>query len=392
MEQSSDPATAAMSLDRKFVQRAICKVDRDKIGKSIAGVGAEDLVQAGLAPEEVALLEADIKDAVSALKRGLEALSPTLAVQNMTPEEAWSGRKPNVDHFRIFGCIAYARIPEQLRRNRDVVFDEDCFWPWNSNVVQQVPAPVVEETEDDVPTVDPHNQQNETSYELQSKIVISFETAVKDMKWQKAMDEEMESIEKNNTWELTELQQGQKAIGVKWPIFQLDVKSAFLHGNLVEYVFVHQPPGYIKAGNEDKCPYEHTLFVMVGEGGKMLIVCLYVDDLVYTGNDSVMFEMFKKSMMLKFAMSDLRMMHYFLGIEVKQTATGIFICQKKYVKETLERFGMKGCNSASTPMETGLKLVHKGRNVDSTLYKQIVGNLMYLIATRPDIMHAGKPH
>lgn len=477
--------------------------------------------------------------------------SPTLAVQNRTPEEAWSGRKPNVDNFRIFGCIAYARVPEQRRRklddkgekciflgisneskayrlynpitkkiviSGDVIFNEDCFWPWNSNVVQQVPVPLVDETEDDVPTVAHDNQQNETSFELPSESIIeprpqrdrrrpawmsdyevtgidsedafthfalfsdcdptTFETAVKEMKWQKAMDEEMESIEKNNKWELTELPQGQKAIGViwvyktklkengdvdkykarlvakgykqefgvdyeevfapvarldtvrlvislaahnSWPIFQLDVKSAFLHGNLVEQVFVHQPPGYIKAGNEHKvyrlkkalyglkqaprawynriesyflnegfkkCPYEHTLFVKVGEGGKMLIVCLYVDDLVYTGNDGVMFDMFKKSMMLEFDMSDLGMMHYFLGIEVKQTAAGIFICQKKYVKEILERFGMKGCNSASTPMETGLKLVHEGRKVDSTLYKQIVGSLMYLTATRPDIMYA----
>ena len=64
-----------------------------------------------------------------------------------------------------------------------------------------------------------------------------------------------------------------------------------------------------------KCPYEHTLFVKVSDRGKMLIVCLYIDDLIFTSNDSVMFERFKKSMMVEFEMSDLGMMHYFLGIE-----------------------------------------------------------------------------
>lgn len=70
----------------------------------------------------------------------------------------------------------------------------------------------------------------------------------------------------------------------------------------------------------------------------MLTVCLYVDDLIYTGGDADMFDDFKKSMMKEFDMSDLGLMHYFLGIEVVQSAAGIFICQKKYVLEVLERF------------------------------------------------------
>ena len=122
----------------------------------------------------------------------------------------------------------------------------------------------------------------------------------------------------------------------------------------------------------------------------MLIVCLYVDDLIFTGNDSAMFEKFKKSMMAEFDMSDLGKMHYFLGIEVVQSADGIFVSQRKYVQEILNRFQMSNCNSVSTPVEVGLKLIKEpgGKRVDSTLYKQIVGSLMYLTATRPDIMHA----
>ncbi|KAJ8630112.1 hypothetical protein MRB53_023435 [Persea americana] len=88
-------------------------------------------------------------------------------------------------------------------------------------------------------------------------------------------------------------------------------------------------------------------------------------------------------------MSDLGMMHYFLGIEVVQSTNGIFISQKKYVQDILDKFRMKDCNPVSTPTEFGLKLNkdHEGKKVDSTRYKQIVGSLMYLTATRPDIMY-----
>ncbi|XP_056173615.1 uncharacterized mitochondrial protein AtMg00810-like [Syzygium oleosum] len=122
----------------------------------------------------------------------------------------------------------------------------------------------------------------------------------------------------------------------------------------------------------------------------MLIVYLYVDDLIFTGNCDAMFKEFKKSMMDEFEMSDLGIMHYFLGIEVVQSSDGIFISQKKYVGEILDRFQMKDCNPVNTLIEFGLKLHkdHEGKKVDSKLYKQIVGSLMYLTATRPDIMYS----
>ena len=95
-------------------------------------------------------------------------------------------------------------------------------------------------------------------------------------------------------------------------------------------------------------------------------------------------------MMLEFDMSDLGMMHYFLGIEVMQTLAGIFIFQKKYVKEILDMFQMKNCNYVRTPTKFGMKLAknHEGKKINSTLYKQIVGSLMYLTTSRPDIMYS----
>ncbi|KAH9687063.1 hypothetical protein KPL70_014633 [Citrus sinensis] len=288
-----------------------------------------------------------------------------------------------------------------------------------------------------------------------------------------------EAIEKNNTWELTTLLVGAKTIGVKWifktklnengdvekykarlvakgyaqqygidykevfvpvarwdtirmvialaaqkgwNVYQLDVKSAFLHEELNEAVYVDQPQGYVKKGDElkvyklkkalyglkqaprawysriesyffkqdfERCPHEHTLFVKQSEGGNILIISLYVDNLIFTGNNENMFEEFKKSMEKEFDMSDLGKMRYFLGVEVVQNENGIYLSQKKYAKEVLDRFGMRESNHSKNPIVPGCKLTkdENGVKVDETEYKQVVGCLMYLAATRPDLIY-----
>ena len=98
---------------------------------------------------------------------------------------------------------------------------------------------------------------------------------------------------------------------------------------------------------------------------------------------------FKEAMFNEFAMTDNGLMSYFLGIEVKQQQDGIFISQKKYMKEILEKFKMSKCNPVNTLIATGMKLSReeKGDFVDSTLFKSLVGSLRYLTITRADIVY-----
>jgi len=87
------------------------------------------------------------------------------------------------------------------------------------------------------------------------------------------------------------------------------------------------------------------------KNGDILIVCIYVDDLILTGNNPNMFEEFKKAMIKEFEMSDIGLMSYYLGIEVKQKEDGIFISQQRYAKEMLKLFKMDGCKPISTSVE-----------------------------------------
>jgi len=111
---------------------------------------------------------------------------------------------------------------------------------------------------------------------------------------------------------------------------------------------------------------------------------------IFTGNDDYLIENFKSVMKEEFEMTDMGLLRYFLGIEVDQNENGIFISQARYVNEVLGRFNMQECKAAITPTVMGLKLSKEdsSKDFDPSLYKSIVGSLMYLTATRPDIMFA----
>ncbi|GAU37152.1 hypothetical protein TSUD_293100 [Trifolium subterraneum] len=444
--------------------------------------------------------------------------SPTSALKDITPEEAWSGFKLTVHHFRVFGCLAHVHVPDANRKkldvksttcailgvseeskayklynpiekriivSRDVVFEELKGWNWDKkkNNVSTDQAIDFEESDDreleevntgnDTPVQVEENQDitevveesdydsdndgqqsrvrrppsylrdyvtnlnddetdsmaQETDDVIQNYALFSsigdpttYEEASKLEIWRKATESEMDSIKNNDTWELTDTPPGIKPIGVKWiyktkmneegniekhkarlvakgyaqkygidygevfapvarwdtirtivyiaaskawNIFQLDVKSAFLHGELAEDVYVEQPLGfhngkkgqvyklkkalyglkqaprawyskiesYFTVQKFKKCPHEHTLFVKHGSNGSMLIVSLYVDDFIYTGNDSQMIDEFKGSMNRKFAMTDLGKMKYMERPTEMHYATVKRIL--RYVKGTL---------------------------------------------------------
>ncbi|KAL0356283.1 UNVERIFIED_CONTAM: Retrovirus-related Pol polyprotein from transposon RE1 [Sesamum radiatum] len=208
----------------------------------------------------------------------------------------------------------------------------------------------------------------------------------------------------------------------KWKIYQMDVKSAFLNGYIDEEIYVEQPQGFVAKGCEEKvlrlkkalyglkqAPRawysridnyfmnqgfrrslsEPTLYVK-RQGNDTLIVSLYVDDLIYTGNNEKMIHDFKEDMMKTFEMSDLGLMHFFLGIEINQEKEGIFICQKKYTETLLKKFKMESCKTVTTPLVTGEKYKKEdgSEKVDGSIYRSLIGSLLYLTATRPDIMFA----
>lgn len=115
-----------------------------------------------------------------------------------------------------------------------------------------------------------------------------------------------------------------------------------------------------------------------------------MDDLIITGNNPDMIANFKQDMMNQFETTDLGVMNYFLGIEVDQRKEVIFICQKKYANNVLKKFNMEHCKPVSTPLAQSKKLSKNddSREVDVKLYRSMIGSLLYLTATRSDMMYS----
>jgi hypothetical protein len=203
-------------------------------------------------------------------------------------------------------------------------------------------------------------------------------------------------------------------------LFQMDVKITFLNGLIKQEVYVKQPPGF----KDDRYPdhvyklskalyglkqaprawYEclrdflisnafkvgkadPTLFTKTCNGD--LFVCqIYVDDIIFGSTNQKSCEEFSRVMMQKFEMSMMGELNYFLGFQVKQLKEGTFISQTKYTQDLLKRFVMKDAKPAKTLMETDghLDLNIGGKSIDQKTYWSMIGSLLYLCASRPDIM------
>ncbi|KAK9074991.1 hypothetical protein SSX86_003310 [Deinandra increscens subsp. villosa] len=308
---------------------------------------------------------------------------------------------------------------------------------------------------------------------------LSYRDAATDRDWVKAMRVELDAIEKNKTWSLTPLPNNQKAIGLKWVfklkkdangkvirhkarlvakgyvqlkgvdfddafapvarmetvrvilamaatngwlVHHLDVKSAFLNGELQEEVYVCQPDGFEVKGKENhvyklhkalyglkqaprawnykldktlkelgfsKCTHEPAVY-MIKKSGSVLLLGVYVDDIILTGSREKDVEMFKEKMKASFDMSDMGLLSYYLGIEVKQEKGEITLMQSAYAKKILKLARMERCNPSQYPMEHRLSLTKEGEGaaVDPTYYRQLIGSLRYLVHTQPDLCYS----
>ncbi|WKA05383.1 hypothetical protein VitviT2T_023353 [Vitis vinifera] len=134
---------------------------------------------------------------------------------------------------------------------------------------------------------------------------------------------------------------------------------------------------------------DHTLFLKK-QHGKIIALIVYVDDMVVIGNDPEERKALQNYLFREFEMKDLGHLKYFLGIEVSRSSEGIFLSQRKYVLDLLQETGMSGCQPVNTPIEEGLKLCVEPNQVstDKGRYQRLVGRLMYLAHTRPDLTYA----
>ncbi|GKA80792.1 retrovirus-related pol polyprotein from transposon TNT 1-94 [Tanacetum coccineum] len=270
-----------------------------------------------------------------------------------------------------------------------------------------------------------------------------------DESWIVAMQEELNQFIANDVWELVPQPKNMTIIGTKWvfrnkldengvvsrnkarillayacaldfKLFQMDVKSAFLNGFINEEVYVAQPPGFIDFKKPDhvyklkKALYglkqapkawydrlkaflikheykmgmvDNTLFTKK-KSSNLIIVQIYVDDIIFGSTCQDMCDEFAKIMHDEFEMSMMGELNFFLGLQIKQMEDGIFFNQSKYIKEMLKKFGLEDSKPMKTPMSSDTKLTkdEECESVDSTKYRGMIGSLLYLTASRPDIM------
>jgi hypothetical protein len=135
---------------------------------------------------------------------------------------------------------------------------------------------------------------------------------------------------------------------------------------------------------------DHTLFIKHTTQGKVTALIVYVDDIVLTGNDDREIQNLQHDLANEFEIKDLGSLKYFLGIEVARSKHGIFISQQKYILDLLKETAMLGCKAIDNPVEVNVKLGEDSESplVDKGRYQRLVGRLIYLSHTCPDITYA----
>ncbi|GJR35791.1 putative ribonuclease H-like domain-containing protein [Tanacetum coccineum] len=287
------------------------------------------------------------------------------------------------------------------------------------------------------------------AYFLSQEELKRVSKALNDHAWVEAMQEELLQFKLQKVWVLVDLTKGHRSIGIKWVYKNkkdergiiirnkarlvaqghtqeegIDYDELlFLYGQIEEEVYVCQPPGFEDPDHPDKvykvvkalyglhqAPkawYDTLATYLLSNGfqtrkdliilysskeskGFILLVQIYVDDIIFGSTKKELCDEFEKLMKDKFQMSSMGELTFFLGLQVQQKKNGIFISQDKYVHEILRKFNYSDVKSASTPTDLEKPLVQDGDadDVDEHLYRSMIGSLMYLTASRPDIMFA----
>ncbi|KAK2978670.1 hypothetical protein RJ640_023384 [Escallonia rubra] len=241
---------------------------------------------------------------------------PTRSVWNQTPQEAWSGYKPSVSHLKVFGSIAYVHVPDQQRKKLDDKSEKFIF----------------------------------IGYSQESKGYKLYNPVDKKMKLSRDV-----TFDEKSSWDWTDRDKEQ------YVFYPIDTDRKEVEEEPIEPVIPSSPVSPIQSS----------------PSSSSVDICLYVDDLIFTGNNVKMFDDFKKGMAKEFEMTDIGLMSYYLRIEVKQRDDGIFISQEAYAKEVLKRFNMENCNPISIPIEVENKLSRhvKEGSIDRTLFRSLVGSL-----------------
>jgi hypothetical protein len=203
-------------------------------------------------------------------------------------------------------------------------------------------------------------------------------------------------------------------------LYQMEVKNVFLNDKINELVYVEQPPGFEDLRNPNhvyrlknalyglkqapRAWYERLSGFLVKQDlkrgmvdttlftkdidGDLFICQIYVDDIIFGSTNDALSHEFATMMSREFEMSMIDELNFFLGFQIKQMDHGTFVSQDKYLKDILKKFDMENCKPNKTPMATNahLNLDVEGKPIDQSLYRSMIGSLLYLIASRPDIM------